>query len=365
MTSKYLILLSFLLLFSCSKETELLEDASAQLNLENEIGNIEEAPLPVESSEEQGKKNIVISNRADENAAKPRKDSKGYFQFGVWEQSVLLGHKQTVSRYSSDPSAYIEYKSSDVKDSRYCVSVFSVTHANSIDQASFKVYDNDNILATIDVDQRKSIGGEWVHLGEYRFSSGEAKIALSRGDSSNNGFLRADDIRLKRLKDGFDCLGKIYATVKKNKILDNRKDENSSSSKKDTAGYREAGEWHQSVLKGYKDTISRYSFASDAQVTYRASVEERDYCLRFFRVTHSNSSRAVKVNLKVNGQIVASETFDYSMNNSESGWVSFGVHRFAAGDDIEVTFSKQDPNDSDALRSDALQFTTKLKRCEI
>jgi hypothetical protein len=361
-----ILALSLLFIFSsCSKDTEFKEISGAGGNEEN-IGSISEPPGGDESDTSNvGKKTIVIANRADENVGKPKKDSAGYEELGVWEQSRILGFKNRISRYSSDPLASVTYTSDKVKQSRYCLSVYRMTHANSIDKALYQIIDDENPLAEKTIDHRADETEKgWYNLGEHSFSSGVAKVVLTRSDDAGAGVLRADDIRFRRLEEGFDCQGKVVRVVKKHAVLDNRKDENNTSSKRDTNGYRQQGSWSQSVISGYKGKISRYSFERDASAHYYAQVTEPEYCVRFYRVTHPNSSKLVSITIKVNGVARDEKQYDYALAVDQKGWVAFGNYSFSKDDQVEVIIKKAGAADDDVLRADALQLTTKLSRCE-
>jgi hypothetical protein len=353
-----LVLILTIFIFSCSKEVSdksgvsLVEDTGG-------IGTISEPPVtPVVT----GKKRIIISNRKDESDASSKKDSSGYDQEGAWSQSTLLGYKDSISRYSSDPSAQVTYSTSKVSSARYCVSVFQVTHTNSISEAKYEIYDDNIVIDTKTLSPKKSENEKgWAHLGIYSFPSETGKVVLTRGDSADGGFLRADELRFLRLKDGFDCYGRMYKVVKKNAVIDNRKDINDTSSKKDTVGYRESGVWEQSTLSGFQDKISRYSFDTTGFVTYQAKIfEDKDYCLKFFKVVHANSS-IVEVSITVNDVVL--QVSDYDLSTEAKGWESLGIHSFQKNDIVKIQIKRVDANDGKVLRADAVRFLSNVNSC--
>ena len=349
--------------FGCRKENEIIggEEALAA-DTSGEVVTTE----PVDPTPDTivGKNSITVDNKANELTGKPKKDSKGFEQEGTWEQSSLPGFKNSISRYSSDPTAKVTYSTNKVGQQKYCISIYRVTHGNSIDKANFEVFDGGQSLANITVnykyDNQKT---GWFHLGEFEFTGADASVELSRHANADNGFLRADALRFKKLKDGHDCLGKTFKTVKKNGVIDNRKDENASKPKRDTDGYRESGPWKQSTIPGFKGFISRYSEAEEASVTYTAKVQNREYCLQVYRVTHENSVNAADVTISQNDSALAAMQIDHKMPSSQSGWVSLERFQFNDNDTVSIKISR--PNGvSGILRADAIRFNSKVSLCD-
>jgi hypothetical protein len=311
-----------------------------------------------------GKKNIMIDNRANSVTGKPKKDHKGYDQEGVWEQSNLSGHKNSISRYSSDPTAKVSYITDKVGEQRYCISVYRVTHGNSIDKANYEVFDSGQSLSSVVVNYKMDQAHSgWYHLGEFEFTGTNAKVELTRHQDADNGYLRADALRFKKLKEGHDCLGKTFKTVKKNGIIDNRKDENNPSSKRDTDGYRESGSWEQSSLAGYKSFISRYTNETDAFVTYTAKVQQREYCLGVYRVTHPNSVAAADIAISQNNTLLAAMQVNFKFQVNQSGWVALGRYQFNEDDIVSLKISRPQ-GEAGVLRADAIRFSSKLSLCD-
>lgn len=311
------------------------------------------APPPVKV-----KKKVIIGNHFDPAAVKPKKDSRGYSQFGQWEQSVLSGFKKSISRYSTDVDAYVEYSTNKIGAGKYCVSVYKVSHENSESDTLVEVFENDQLLASKSFDYRTA--GGWSHVGEMNFAVKQsAKVKVSRGENSNGGVLRADEVRFLKMKEGFDCFGRKYARVKKNKVLDNKFDPSADKPKRDSAGYRESGEWKQSVLAGFKGSISRYSSDADASVSYSAMVTNSNYCVKVFRVTHPNSAKEVKVSVSQEDQIVDEVIVDYSLAESEKGWIEIGNMNFDKSKPVVVKIEKA-LGDSGILRADAVKFQSKM-----
>jgi hypothetical protein len=309
-------------------------------------------PTPIE-----GKKKVIIGNYYNPTDSKPRKDSKGYSQLGVWSQSSLKGFKNSVSRYSTDINASVTYETSKLGNAKYCVSVFKVKYSNSEKDTSVKLYDDGVELASKSFDY--TTGGGWTHIGEYSFAGKKvSKVVISRGDNSNGGVLRADEVRFSKLKEGFDCFGKTYANIKNGAVLDNRYDPDVPKSKRDSAGYRESGLFLKSSLKGFKNSISRYSRDSNAFVTYTAKVQNSNYCLKVYRVTHPNSASEVKVSVSQGLQVLEEAFLDYSLVESEKGWVTIGNLNLDKSKPVVVKIEKNSTG-SGVLRVDAIRFQKK------
>lgn len=313
-----------------------------------------------------GAKRITIGNKRNENiTGKKKKDSKGYFQEGTWSQSSLSGFKDSISRYSSDPMAQVTYLTSKLGNARYCVSVFRMTHPNSIDKASYDIWSGQNKIETIEITHALSAGQKgWYHLGEFNFkANADSSVVLSRSAASNNGFLRADEIRFKRLdRSNIDCHGKKYSTLKKRKIIDNRFDASNSSTKKNISSYRESGFWEQSSLSGYRNTISRFSRDESAFVTYGFKPQQDNYCLSIYRVTHPNSSEEVVISMIQDGQIIFEQTIDYRLNASEKGWIK--LDRIDVTPNLGLTVKIERANlDGKILRADAVKLNAHINAC--
>lgn len=353
-----LVLILSFFIFSCSKE---VSDAGEVIS-NTVTGEIETISEPPEAPIVIGKKRIIIGNRKDESNSSSKKDNNGYLQVGNWSQSTIPGHKDTISRYSDDPAGEVSYLTSKVSAERYCVSVYQITHPNSISEAKYEIFDDSSLIETKILNPKVSTSAKgWTHLGIFSFPSQTGKVVLSRGANADNGFLRADEVRFLRLKDGFDCMGRVYRVVKKNAVIDNRKDINLSASKKDTTGYRQSGTWEQSVLPGFRDLISRYSNDKNAYATYKAKIaEDKDYCLKFFKVVHSNSS-VIEVSITVNGNLL--QTLDFDLALETKGWESLGIHSFQKDDLVEIKIKRADNNDGKVLRADAVRFLSNLNSC--
>ena len=354
-----LVLILSIFIFGCSKKVTDTSGVSAVNDETGGIGTISEPPVtPVV----EGKKRVIISNRKDESDASSKKDSNGYGQVGTWSQSVLTGYRDSISRYSSDPAAEVTYTANKVSSARYCVSVYQVTHPNSISEAKYEIFDDAALLETKNLNPKRGEAEKgWAHLGIFSFPSEVGKVILTRGDSADGGVLRADEVRFKRLNDGADCFGVMYKVVKNNTLIDNRKDVNDSTSKKDTTGYRESGSWEQSTLPGFRDMISRYSRDESAFVTYQAKIfEDKDYCLKFFKVIHTNSS-AIEVSIAVNDVVL--QATDHDLTTGEKGWESLGVHSFQADDIVKVKIKRVDDSDGKVLRGDAVRFLSNVGSC--
>ena len=310
------------------------------------------APDPIE-----GKRRVIIGNYFDVTVVKPKRDSKGYSQDGVWEQSSLKGFRDSISRYSREADASVTYETSKLGSARYCVSVFKVKHSNSESDTSVKLFDDEVELASKSFNY--TIGGGWTHIGEYNFAGEKvSRVVISRGDNSNGGVLRADDVKFIKLKEGYDCYGRTYANVKKNAILDNRFDIDAVKPKRDSAGYRESGVFQKSSLKGFRDSISRYSTDDQAYVTYTAMVQNPKYCLKVFRVSHPNSATEVKISVSQGLSVIEEVIIDYSVASSEKGWVEIGNMNFDIAKPVVVKVEKVSSG-AGVLRADAVKFQKK------
>ncbi|WP_127718000.1 hypothetical protein [Halobacteriovorax sp. HLS] len=355
-----MLILCLGVLTSCKSDEEAIVDAvNDQINPPGNTDPIKPDPTDPPSGPILGKNRVIIGNYFDPESQSPKKDSKGYSQEGNWIQSSLTGHKNSISRYSLEADARVSYETSKLGQDKYCVSVFQVAHSNSESDVLVKLFDDGNEIFSKSIDYRE--GGGWVHLGEFDFA-GEKKsqVTIERGVFSNGGALRADEVRFSRVKDGFDCLGRKFANIKKGKVFDNKFDPSISKPKRDSVGLREVGTWYKSSLAGFKDSISRYSRDENAYVTYSANVQESSYCLKVYRVTHPNSASRVKIQV-MQESLIEEYFLDYSLNEDQKGWVTLGNVNFDTTKPVVVKISK-DQGDSGVLRSDALRF--QKKSCE-
>lgn len=360
-------LFSLLLMTSCKKEEELEAAAGVQLPGDGDNGgsdNVEPTPNPNPNptpnppGQDTGKKRVIIGNFKDATDPSSKKDSKGYSQAGVFQQSSLSGFKKSISRYSRDEFAEVSYKTKKLGEAKYCVSVFRVTHPNSESDTSIELLESNQRIHFQSANyalNEQSKG--WLHLGQFNFQKNkEVEVKISRGENSNGGVLRADEVRFLKMRDGYDCRGKIYKTVKKNAIIDNRYDPLAEKPKRDSIGYREFGEWHKSSLKGFKDSISRYSRDASAFVTYSAKVTGQSYCLKIFRVTHGNSVREARVTISQENQILDEQILDYT--DVAPGWFTLGNFNFDRTKPVVVKVERHN-DDMGVLRADALRFRSK------
>jgi hypothetical protein len=362
-----IILLAFILIIQtagCGKKVENPDGTGGTREETDRIEPIEPVPGDPEDPGAVGKKVVVIGNKADENAAKPKKDSKGYQQEGTWSQSVLSGFKNSISRYSSDPSAKVTYETDKIGTGPYCVSIYRVTAGNSIDFANIQIKDDESELTSkrVAYNYHTSRAG-WHHLGVFNFSSKVGKVVLMRGTPSNSGYLRADEVRFKKVKEGSDCFGKLYQNIVKGGVIDNKKDENNlSGTKKDSTGYRQYGEWIQSVHAGHKNSISRFANDPASYVVYRASVAAKEYCLSYYRVTHPDSVSAATFTVANNGSVVDTVNVNFALAVAEKGWMNLGTYNFNEGDKVEVRLNRNE-GVIGYLRADALRFKSQFQNC--
>lgn len=310
------------------------------------------APVPIK-----GKRKVIIGNYSDENTAKPKKDSKGYTQEGVWLQSSLSGHKGSISRYSRDANPTVTYETSKLGEAKYCVSVFKVGHINSESDTLIKVFDDEREIASKSFNY--TYGNGWTHMGELSFVGAKvSKVVISRGENSNGGVLRADEVRFLKVKEGFDCRGKTFAVIKNGRVLDNKFNPDAVKPKRDSAGYREFGEFRKSALPGFKNSISRYSNEHGAYFSYSAKVQKPNYCLKIYRVTHPNSATEVKVTVSQEDTVLKESFYDYSLNVSEKGWIKIGNLNFDTTKPVVIKVEKTSAGNG-VLRADALKFQKK------
>lgn len=355
-----IVLILLISVFGCSEEED---TGAASVAPGNDTNEEFVAPIDPEIST-LGKKQVIIDNKVNENTNKPKRDDRGYLQEGVWEQSTLTGRKNSISRYSSDPTAKVTYQTEKLGPQKYCVSVYRVTHSNSIDRAHYEVFDSGLSLGSVIVDHRfDSNQSGWHHLGEFQFTGTDGEVVLSRDANANNGYLRADAIRFKRLKEGHDCLGKTFKTVKKNGVIDNRHDPSVEKPKKDDHGYREQGTWEKSSLPGFKGRISRYSDDANASVSYTAKVEAREYCLAVYRVTHPNSVDEADIAISQNNTLLDTISMNFKFQVNQSGWVALGRYQFNQDDMVKLTITRGNGAQG-VLRADAIRFSSNMKLCD-
>lgn len=291
-------------------------------------------------------------------------DNSTYEENGIWEDSSLLGHDSTKSRYSRDPSAVATY-TTNLIPGRYCLKVYRVTHPNSANKFLYSVYQSNKKKPVfeeiiLDHSQDTSQSG-WTALGVYKFKKKpEVTLQIRRHPDSNAGVLRADDIVFERIKKGYDCHGKMIMNAKKGAVIDNLKDEKFPNSSEDTDGYREFGEWKQSSLAGFDESISRYSGDPQAFATYTASVKKGNYCIQVYQVMHPNSIDRARVSLKdaKTGETIDTITLDHREQYSNSTWVSMGTYNFKKKKTIQLMLER-DPNGDNGgyLRADAVKIS--------
>lgn len=287
----------------------------------------------------------TIGNRA-------RRDHKGYEQIGTWSDSRISGHRGSVSRYSQDQTASVQY-TTFLSSTNYCVSVYRITHPNSTDKALVEVQSGSDYLSVQTVNHRLPEDQKgWIHLGVYPFQKDqEARVTVSHHPESNGGILRADEVRFKRVRPGFDCQGRVAKKIGKKGVIDNRS--------RATSGYREQGTWQTSSLPGYRGKISRYSHGGQASATFTALTQAGDYCVSLFRVTHPNSTTALRVTVSEGQErgLLADIVLDSSAAVEETGWVEVGTVSLS-GESAAVVKIQRDESDGGrgVLRADAVRF---------
>ncbi|OUR98660.1 hypothetical protein A9Q84_04380 [Halobacteriovorax marinus] len=362
MTNKLLTffcLFSLILFTGCKAEEEELE-VPVDAQRPGDSDNVEPTPNPNPPGQGSGKKRVIIGNFKNFNDQSSKKDSKGYSQVGTFEQSSLSGFKNSISRYSVDTSAAATYQTHKLGEAKYCVSVFRVTHPNSESDTLIELFEDEQSVSTQNVNYALDTQAKgWFHLGEFNFEGfKKVEVKISRGTNSNGGVLRADEVRFLKMREGYDCRGKIYKTVKKNAVIDNKYDGAAAKPKRDSVGYREFGEWHKSSLRGFKNSVSRYSRDANAYVTYSAKVTGQSYCLKIFKVTHPNSVSEAKITISQEDHILDEQVLDYSDDVNKLGWFTLGNFQFDRTKPVVVKIERYG-DDQGVLRADALRFRSK------
>ena len=143
----------------------------------------------------------VIDNKNDVNlTSNIKKDDDGYREEGIWQQSSLLGFNNTISRYSSDPSAFVSY-TAKVGGGTYCLQLFRMAHPNSSKNVKIEFFKNENQLTSLvqKVDlSLPSLQTGWINLGDKNFNTNDlVKLKISNS-APGSGFLRADAVRFIR-----------------------------------------------------------------------------------------------------------------------------------------------------------------------
>ncbi len=311
-------------------------------------------PAPIKNF----RKTKVVGNYADKNVARPKKDSKTYHQSGQWQQSQLKGSRNSVSRYSSDRGAIAAYTHSYPRGGKICLSIFRVTHPNSTKQAKWTIGLGENLASQHLVNYRlPSKEKGWYHLGVVEAKANEQiHMALSFGEGEEDGFLRSDEVRFRYLKAGNDCFGKIKRVVKsKRTVIDNKA--NKKGKPKRVVGYRESRGWKVSSLKGYKNSLSKYSSEEDAKVTYSFyATKAATYCLAIYRMTHPNSTAQGLIRVHSS---LEDDTYElpFNLEAHRKGFVSLGDYSLEEKSDFTVTLKRDPGYSSGFLRADAMRLT--------
>ena len=117
--------------------------------------------------------------------------SPGYVETGTWGASSLIGNAGTTSRFSTSPSAVVNYRPA-LKSGTYTVQVYVVRSSNSTTNAIASVGSNAG-TNTFSINQATGTSG-WVTLGTFAFDGvGPEFVSLRNGNST--GALRADAVR--------------------------------------------------------------------------------------------------------------------------------------------------------------------------
>jgi Fe-S cluster biogenesis protein NfuA len=117
--------------------------------------------------------NTILSKVIDESDAEATSS-------GIWKTSYGKDPYGARSLYSFAADATYAYEST--LSGRYDVEMWWTTHNTRCTSAPVEIYDDDDLLDTVYVNQQKD-GGQWNYLGTYDFS-GQARLVVVSEDSA-------------------------------------------------------------------------------------------------------------------------------------------------------------------------------------
>ncbi|MEO1526977.1 MAG: choice-of-anchor Q domain-containing protein [Planctomycetota bacterium] len=247
---------------------------------------------------------------------------------GEFRTSSLPGHQGTESRFSRSPDAQVTYRPSFLAPGNYRVEYFNIRNGGNTNALSVEILHEGRSDVVIVDSQSESTG--FVDLGTFTFD-GSTDEFIRLTNASGEGILRADAVRL------------IPILNPELSFIDN-----------DQSAYSEvSGEFANSNLRGFEESVSRFSGSADASVFYDTEgLAPGTYLVEFFTLTTPNSTTAAELAVTDDS---GTSTVVVDQAATPTGFVTLGTFAFdgKAGQGIELT----NGSGRGRLRADAVRFT--------
>ncbi len=225
---------------------------------------------------------------------------------GSWKVSGGTNPYGSQSLYSKDTSG--RYTFSSELSGRYEVSLWWTEYSSRCGSVPVYIYDDNDLLKTIYVDQREN-GGLWNVLGSFEFS-GKARVVVASRDSSCSTCADAAEFSLDI--DDDDSL----------RVIDDGE-----------RGTLEVGKWSVSGGTGAYGSQSLYSKDTSGKYSYSAQLSG-NYGVSLWWSAYSSRCGSVPVNV-YNGSTKVGTVY---VNQRQNGgkWNSLGRYNFTGSARVEV-----------------------------
>jgi hypothetical protein len=233
---------------------------------------------------------------------------------GTWKVSTSKDYYGNESLYSLEEGSSYAFESSAL--GVFEISLWWTAYSNRSDNVSVGIFDGDELLDTVIVNQQFD-GGQWNVLGDYTFTA----KAIVKVLSSGNGITVADAVKFMPIPDI---------------VIDNSDADVSST-----------GTWNVSTADGFHGSESIFSVEDDASYTFEAlAFGQRDISLWW--TAYSNRSDNVNVEIYDGDELLDTITVNQQVNGSK--WNVLGTYFFSEKAKVQVLSSGGDVTVVDAVK---------------
>lgn len=262
-------------------------------------------------------------------------NSDSFKTSGAWLSSGVKGFKDVSTMYSKEGKAMAFFGSTLKNAGNAKVEFYNIS--NSADPA-LEVYVTYNTNKTVKImlDQVSTPDG-MVDLGVYNFDGKEGEgVTVVRG----RGNTRISAVRFTETKDALDIKGEEATAPVVSAEEVKEEEEVIDGALYVTVHDKETvrtGEWKDSSLKGFGDTMSVNSTEHNATITFKSPVKEGNAKVAFYNISDGAAPGAMLI-VTYDGDKVYEK--ELNQNETKTGWFDLGIFKFTGAEGEGIQFVK-------------------------
>ena len=262
-------------------------------------------------------------------------NSDSFKASGSWISSGVKGFKDSNTMYSKEGKSAAVFGSPLKTAGNAKVEFYNISNSSDPALEIYITYNTDKTVKIM-LDQVSTADG-WVDLGIYNFDAKASEgVTVVRG----RGNTRINSVRFTETTDDVKISGDEATAPEVTEEKEAVAEENTEGAlyvtvHDDTT--TRTGEWKDSSLKGFGNTISINSTEHNATVTFKSPVKEGNAKVAFYNI-NDGSAPGAKLILTYDGD----KTFEKELNQNEekTGWVELGIFKFTGSENEGLQFVK-------------------------